>query len=45
MLLLVPLTVYYQATFGAHHKEYNKMIARGEVAYNDASRRTKWFAN
>ena len=45
MLLLVPLTVYYQATFGAHHKEYNKMIARGEVAYNDASRRSKWFAN
>ena len=45
MMLVVPMTVYYQMCFGAHHQEYLKSIERGEVPYNAAERKSKWFGN
>ena len=45
MLMVVPIMCFHQLCFGAHHKEYLKMVSRGEVAYNAPSRRAQWFAN
>merc|ERR1712107_95871 len=32
-----------QFCFGPHHKEYNRSVMRGEVAYDAESRRIKYF--
>ena len=45
LLLVFPVTSYYQLCFGPAHKEYLKMVARGEVAYGSAARRQHWFNN
>jgi len=43
MCSLVPVFLYYQFCFGPHHKEYNRSVRRGEVAYDAESRRIKYF--
>ena len=45
MFTVLPITVFHQLCFGAHHEEYLNMIKRGEVAYNSPSRKMQWFAN
>ena len=45
LLLVIPMTSFYQLCFGPSHKEYLKMVARGEVAYDRPSRRQHWFNN
>lgn len=45
MYLVFPLVAYYQMTFGPAHKEYLRMVSRGEVAYDAPARKYHWFAN
>ena len=45
LLIVFPVTSFYQLCFGPSHKEYLKMVARGEVAYDSAARRQHWFNN
>ena len=45
MFVVVPMVAFYQLSFGPAHKEYLRMVSRGEVAYNAPSRKNLWFAN
>merc|ERR1711971_25314 len=40
---IIPVFLYYQFCWGPHHKEYNRAVRRGEVAYDADSRRMKYF--
>jgi len=43
LVCVFPIIGMYQLAFGPYHKEYLRMIARGEVSYKE--RKSQWFSN
>jgi len=44
LLVVFPVVGFYQLCFGPAHKEYLRMVSRGEVAYDAPARKMHWFA-